>query len=639
MSFQFGMWHFDAQDPSSELRISRDLVAAHGPDGQHCYCNGGVQIVYSAFHTTSESPHERQPYASQSGKVITWDGRLDNRADLIRHFGKPLNAESPDVAIAGVAYDQWGTAAFTRLTGDWSVSIWDPIVRELLLAKDVIGVRRLYWCITGNHVSWSTLLDAIVVAEELQPPFNEEYIAGWFSHYPASDLTPYPKLHSVLPGSFVRVRPRSSTVAIYSRFEPLRAIRYRSDAEYEEHFRHAFAESVKRRLRSNRAVLAELSGGMDSSSIVCAADNLIATGNAETPRLDTLSFYDPSEPNWDERPYFTKVEALRGRTGFHIDVSRTNMSLPGLCESIAGNTPNDCARDSEESAAVAECLMANGNRVVLSGVGGDEMLGGVPTPLPELADLLVRARFLRLARQLTAWGIAIRQPCLFLLFDACRQFFPPNIGHTASIHATEWLNPRFVEQYRVVLGGYEQRLELFGPLPSFQENVSTLRALQRQLQCTSKRTTHPHEVCYPYLDRDFLEFLFALPREQLIRPGRRRSLMRRALTGIVPTEILERKRKAFILRAPVVAVAKNWTAIEAFTQTMVSEEMGVVDAKTFRKVLARIRDGQVVPMVPVIRTLLIEYWLRGAAARHKAVAPASNAVEVQDAAEYIRQGA
>lgn len=638
MSLQFGTWHFDGHHSSPELGISRDLIAAHGPDGQHCYCKGGVQIVYSAFHTTSESQHERQPHASQSGKVITWDGRLDNRADLIRHFGKPLTSETPDVAIAGVAYDQWGTAAFARLIGDWAISIWDPIALELLLAKDVIGVRRLYWCISASHVSWSTVLDAIVGAENLQPPFNEEYIAGWFSHYPAPNVTPYSKIHSVLPGSFVRIRSRRSATTIYFRFEPLRAIRYSSDAEYAEHFRDVFAESVRRRLRSNKPVLAELSGGMDSSSVVCIADNLIAAGKAETPRLDTLSFYDPSEPNWDERPYFTKVEALRGRRGFHIDVSRTNMSLPGLRESIPGITPNDCARDSGESAAIAECLIANGNREVLSGVGGDEMLGGVPTPIPELADLLARARLVRLAHQLTAWGIAIRQPCLFLLFDACRQFFPPNIGHTASVHATEWLTPRFVEQYRVVLGGYEQRLQLFGPLPSFQENVSTLRALQRQLQCTSKRTAHPHEVCYPYLDRDFVEFLFALPREQVIRPGRRRSLMRRALTGIVPTEILERKRKAFILRAPVVAVAQNWTAIEAFTQTMVSEEMGVVDAKNFRKALARIRDGQVVPMVPVIRTLLVEHWLRAAAARHKAVAPASNDVGVPGATEYLRQG-
>src|SRR6202035_132686 len=97
-------------------------------------------------------------------------------------------------------------------------------------------------------------------------------------------------------------------------------IHYRSDAEYEEHFRFCFTESVKRRLRSDSPVLAELSGGMDSSSIVCMADQILARGKGETPRLDTLSYYDDSEPNWNERPYFTKVEEKRGRAGCHIDV-------------------------------------------------------------------------------------------------------------------------------------------------------------------------------------------------------------------------------------------------------------------------------------------------------------------------------
>src|SRR6266702_6630587 len=81
-----------------------------------------------------------------------------------------------------------------------------------------------------------------------------------------------------------------------------------------------FAKAVQRSLRSDRPVLAELSGGRDSTSIVCMADSIIARGTAETPRLDTLSMYDDSEPNWNERPYFTKVEEKRGRTGWHIDV-------------------------------------------------------------------------------------------------------------------------------------------------------------------------------------------------------------------------------------------------------------------------------------------------------------------------------
>src|SRR6202044_2689500 len=102
------------------------------------------------------------------------------------------------------------------------------------------------------------------------------------------------------------------TVTKYWDFDPAKKIRYRTDVEYEEHFRALFTESVRRRLRSDAPVLAELSGGMDSSSFECVADTIIAAGAADTPRIDTLSYYNDSEPHWDERSYFTKVEEKRG---------------------------------------------------------------------------------------------------------------------------------------------------------------------------------------------------------------------------------------------------------------------------------------------------------------------------------------
>ena len=189
-----------------------------------------------------------------------------------------------------------------------------------MLAKDPIGTRHLYYSFDNNQVTWSTILDPLVRFAGKTFALNEEYIAGWFSMFPAAHLTPCVGIHSVPPSSFVLLRPGKHTVSKYWDFDPGKKIRYRTDAEYEEHFRTVFATAVQRRLRSDRPVLAELSGGRDSSSIVCMADTIIARGAADTPRLDTISYYDDSEPNWNERPYFTKVEEKRGRTGWHINV-------------------------------------------------------------------------------------------------------------------------------------------------------------------------------------------------------------------------------------------------------------------------------------------------------------------------------
>ena len=114
-----------------------------------------------------------------------------------------------------------------------------------------------------------------------------------------------------------------------------------------------------------------------------------------------------------------------------------------------------------------------------------------------------------------------------------------------------------MKRHWAALTGYPSRTKLFGPLPSFQENVITLDALRRQLARTALPFEPPFEKRYPYLDRGLLEFMYAIPREQLVRPTQRRYLMRRALVGIVPDEILNRKTKAFVARSPMVAIAND----------------------------------------------------------------------------------
>ena len=321
---------------------------------------------------------------------ITWDGRLDNRAELISELRDSLTIDSTDVAIVATAYEKWGANCFAKLIGDWALSIWNPGNRSLILAKDPIGTRHLYYSFDNNQVTWSTILDPLVRLAGKTFALNEEYIAGWFSMFPAVHLTPCVGIHSVPPSSFVLLRPGKHAVSKYWDFDPEKKIRYRTDAEYEEHFRTVFAKAVQRKLRSDRPVLAELSGGRDSSSIVCMADTIVARGAADTPRLDTISYYDDSEPNWNERPYFTKVEEKRGRTGWHVNVGAQDPEeIPAPeppPESAHGRFVPTPGYDGRTSPQFRMCMASQGNRVVLSGIGGDEVMGGVPTPAPELEE-------------------------------------------------------------------------------------------------------------------------------------------------------------------------------------------------------------------------------------------------------------
>jgi asparagine synthase (glutamine-hydrolysing) len=612
VSAQFGRWNVDGLPADQAyLRKAEKMLAPYGPDGGRAFIKDNVGILCRAFHTTKESRRESQPWVTASGTVLTWDGRLDNRHELVLELKNALTATATDLAIVAAAHEAWGTKCFAKLIGDWALSVWDPRSRSVILAKDPIGTRHLYYSFDNKRVTWSTILDPLVLLGGKMFTLEEEYIAGWLSFFPATHLTPYVGIHSVPPSCFVRLEPERQKVIRYWDFEPGKRIRYRRDGEYEEHFRTVFGESVRRRLRANSPILAELSGGIDSSAIVCMADTVITRGVGEIPRLDTISYYNDFEPNWNERPYFIKVEEKRGRMGCHIDVGAQRIFKLEFETDRLVLGPGSASRPSEVEKQFAMCMTSEGNRVLFSGIGGDEVCGGVPTPIPELADLLARARFRRLAHQLKVWALNKRRPWFHLLFEAARGFFPPAfVGFAKNLRPAVWLEPNFVKRHRDVLVGYQSTLKLAGPLPSFQVNISALDMLRRQLGCEILSSNPPYEKRYPYLDRDLLEFLYAIPREQLVRPGQRRSLMRRALVGIVPSEILERKRKAFVSRAPIRAISTEWAGLSKMRHRMVSSSLGIIEPNSFYRTLQQARNGQEIPIVALGRAFAVEEWLK-----------------------------
>jgi asparagine synthase (glutamine-hydrolysing) len=611
VSAQFGRWNIDgAPVHQGDLTKAGEMLAPYGPDGGDAYIKDNVGILYRAFHTTKESRTESQPLVTPSGAVLTWDGRLDNRAELILELRAILTTALTDVSIVAAAYEWWGKDCFAKLIGDWALSIWNPRERSLILAKDPVGTRHLYYSFDQEQVCWSTILDPLVLLAGKTLVLQEEYVAGWLSFFPATHLTPYVGIHSVPPSTSVLIRAGKHTISKYWDFDPNKRIRYRTDGEYEEHFRTVFAESVRRRLRSDRPILAELSGGMDSSSIVCMADVVIARGQAEIPRLETISYYDDEEPNWNERPYFAKVEEKRGRTGLHIDVgSREPFEFEFGARFAA--TPSCCRLPTAASAQFTACIESHGNRVLLSGTGGDEVMGGVPSPKPELADLLASFRFGQLASRMVVWALVKRKPLLHLLWETVRAFLPINlVGVEKHRQPPVWIQPGFERLHRLALRGYETRLRFFGTLPSYQESLSTLDVLRRQLAGSIAPSQPRYDKCYPYLDRDLLEFIFALPPEQLVRPHQRRSLMRRALVGIVPDEILSRKRKAFISRVRLPATSMDSPGLTEAIPPISIETPSIVNPKAFVEACRRVSEGQAAPIVPLARMLTIESWMR-----------------------------
>lgn len=609
MSVQFGKWNFAGKpiDPQT-LEDVRPVLAPYGPDGEGCICRDSALILHRAFHSTKESRREKQPFILNAGIVITWDGRLDNREELLSEIARGLSRDSTDLEIVAEAYAQWQTKAFAKLVGDWALSVWNPSNRSLILAKDFVGTRHLYYAVDKDEVTWCTVLDPLVLMAGHAFKLEEEYVAGWLSRLPAAHLTPYVGIHRVPPSSFVRFADGVVSKTRYWDFDPGQKLRYRTDTEYEEHFRFAFRESVRRRLRSDQPLLAELSGGMDSSAIVCMADT-ITTSSKERP-VETISYYDDNEPNWNEKPYFTMVEQHRGRAGLHIDVG-SRLSLSEECDERKFiPVPSINLLPIDAANRLSAHIVSKGIRALLCGIGGDEALGGVPTPIPELANLLAEGNLLRLAHQLKLWALNMRKPWLWILHDAIREFLPESLAGIPSRNKPPvWIQPSFLSQHRNAFLGYEQRLRLFRALPSFQENLRALDGLRRQLACVPLRKDPPCETLYPYLDRSLLEFLYAIPRDQLVRPGQRRSLMRRALVGIVPDDVLSRRRKAFVTCGPLKFVSREWSNLQ-LRKPLAITSFDFVDFPALSESFQKVRQGQEIRVAPILHLLILERWLR-----------------------------
>ena len=611
MSVQYGVWHFDGKSVDiEEFRQAETLLAPYAHDGLSCHLGLSIRMIYGPFHTTSESRREIQPYVLPSGTVFVWDGRLDNRTDLLRILRGDLHDDSPDVEIVAACYRKWGLPRLDALIGDWALTIWEPTRRTLVLAKDFLGTRHLYYRLAQGKIAWSTVLDPLVRLPKDPLSLCEEYLAGCFASLPAPHLTPYNEISSVSPSSYVLLHSGRATVRRYWDFDPGKSIRHRTDSDYEAHFLEVFRQSVSRRLRSNLPVIAELSGGMDSSSIVCVADELIARNAGVLLAPKTISYFSSSEPDWDEAPYFAKVEERRGRVGFHVDLGTRGFFRFRYDPDSLSLSPSASPRTGPDD-EIDEFFESTGHRVLLSGIGGDEFLGGVPTPAPELADLIAAFDLPQLGHQLKAWALAQRKPWLHLLAGACRDFLTTAIRPPNELERpAPWICQAFAKRHRHALAGYPGRIHLFGARPSFQHALDTVEVLRRSLAWSGLSPSRPCEKRYPYLDRCLLEFLFSIPRQQLIRPGQRRSLMRRSMRGIVPEEIITRKRKAFVARAPLAALAYEWDLLVDREQFLVSEPLGLVNQESLLQAMQDARAGREVRLLPLVRTLALECWLR-----------------------------
>lgn len=599
----------------------RDLTALWhalhkwGPDGGRIVTTEFLGFCYQAFNTNREARLEKQPLVARDGCILAADVRIDNREELFSATHDLLDRRSTDADYLMAAHSRWRTKFPVYVVGEYAVALYDPFERRLLLCRDHSGARPLYYHHNKDRLIVSSQLAPLVDLFGISREIDEDYVAGCMARGPGEGLTPYKHIHAVKPAHRLIVTDSGRlNEERYWQLEPGKEIRFRTDGEYEESFGHHLRNAVQAPLRTDRPVMIELSGGLDSSTVACIAAEGIREGRTQATSFDTVSLVYDESPTSDESTFIECVETHLGQTGIHVRDEDCAL-LPPADVDFDAITPNPVLCSSGYHAALCRLMEETGARVLLTGVGGDQVLGSSYDPYPLLADLVIQRKPLALHRELRLWSRTMSKPYVSLLWHkAVVPVLPQTLKRWCLQENMKklpsWFNADFVARTKL----REQKLPLLDPfgfnLPSeIDRSISYLSVVKSVSPCYRRQLTCL-DSSHPFLHRPLIEFLQAIPFEQFLRPGENRSLMRRALRGLLPEKIARRKTKGDPSEGLARAMARESAALRSlFTDARVCA-YGFMDSAPLLTAVDRAKSGLEQYASALLLTISLEFWLR-----------------------------
>jgi asparagine synthase (glutamine-hydrolysing) len=604
MSGIAGIYHLDGRPVDlALLRRMTDIIGHRGPDGAGYWLDGPVGLGHRMLHTTPESLRETQPLLDETGNLcLTLDGRVDNREELrtaLEDKGTKLRTDT-DAELVLQAYECWGEECPKKMIGDFAFVIWDGRMRQLFCARDPLGVKPFYYYTDGRTFLYGSELRQLFEHTAVRREPNE----GMIGEYLACAITDnqetlYWDVFRLPPAHFLLVQPGQLQKERYWDIDPARKIWYRTDGEYAEHFLDIFKEAVRCRLRSYGRVGAELSGGVDSSSIVGVIQSLYCEQGLTNSGFETFSLVFPGLP-CDESAYIQDVVRMwnvksntvrpdESETSCYAEEVRRYLDFPEDPNGVVSYSLMSLARE-------------KGFRVVLTGSGGDEWFTG---SFYHYADFMRHLKIPSLIRQLRYdrqlsddSGVpAVIFPSLPLLRVGLLPLVPQTARRVIKWALRRdgmppWIAAPFARRIQLA-----ERLRKNNTRPQFQsfaqEDIhSTLVSgwlSQGKESGNRSQSWFGLERRHPFLDRRVVEFAFALPEEQRWRRDQPKFVLRQAMQGLLPETITQRLTKADF--SHVFVEAFHALGGERLFDSLTIASIGWVDGAQVREMYRQMAQG------------------------------------------------
>ena len=527
-----------------------NTIVHRGPDDDGFYCDREVGLGMRRL-SIIDLPSGRQPVRNEDGSVwVVFNGEIYNFQELRQQLqgrGHVFTTRT-DTEVIVHLYEEYGRRCVEHLRGMFAFALWDSRQKQLLLARDRIGIKPLYFAESDGRILFASELKSILQMPEIQRNLNWSSVSHLFTFLttpPAESIIE--GVHKLEPGHLLTIGP--GRVPLMERYWNVDFVpEYgRKEDYFVDRVRELLAESVRLHMVSDVPVGAFLSGGIDSSAVVAMASML----SPDALNTFTIGF---NEPDYNELGHAGLVASEFGTD--HHELTLGPGALGDQMQDLAWHLDEPFGDSSAIPTFMVSKLASQSVKVVLSGDGGDELFGGydkyvveqrerstrfLPAPARNLLGKISRTmpegmRGRNLLRHYSLPPVQRYLDALTLFRqDEMQKLFRPEIS--------ELLQP--VEPWRSKAVYLESGGNWLSNLQGL--DINNYLPLDILTKVDRMSMAHSIETRVPLLDHKLVEFAATIPPEMNLRGGTTKYVLKRAMKGILPERIIHRPKQGFAI--------------------------------------------------------------------------------------------
>jgi asparagine synthase (glutamine-hydrolysing) len=590
------------------LERMRDCVTHRGPDDAGLYVDGNVGLGHRRLSIVDVAAGH-QPMTNEDATLhITYNGEIYNHADFraeLEARGHVYRTHCDTETILHL-YEEYGASCVEHLRGMFAFAIWDERGRELFIARDRLGVKPLYYAHTDDgSLYFASEIKSLLAARAVVPELNFSALPDYLAnHATSNDETLFRGIKRLLPGHTLRWRDGQMQIEKYwdihfSKEDDGDA--RRSDEDYIAEWRELFRESVRLRLMADVPLGMFLSGGIDSSAIAAVMSEMVD----EPIKTFSVAF---AEREANELEY-ARIVARKFKTDHHEVVVSPEDFFAALPE-LVWHEDEPLAHPSSVALNFVSRLAARHVKVVLTGEGSDELLAGYGRYRKTVYNLAVGARYHKLTND--ALRHVVERGVNFLPASKVKQkLLRTFLCITPDIESIYFDNfavfPRSMQQHLLTSEAKERAgtLDPYRAVGEYLAQTDARTLLDQLLYVDTK--TYLHELLMkqdqmsmaasiesrvPFLDHKLVEYTARLPERMKLRGLTTKYILRRAMKGLLPEEILSRSKMGFPVPVGAWFRGAFRHVVDEYILSERAMSRGLFDEKFVRQLVARHTTGE-----------------------------------------------